>query len=90
MVIYFRLLIVIAVDNKLSWTEIRLTLLYMAGLWNLFAFLDTESSLSDDWERDFDDIDVTEDELAAAALEAKMKPANEKDDIDLDEWESWE
>ncbi|XP_022097067.1 BSD domain-containing protein 1-like [Acanthaster planci] len=51
-----------------------------------------DSSLSDDWEKDFDDIDVTDEDLAAAAYKTKTQPsdANDDDDDDLDDWESWE
>ncbi|XP_038056917.1 BSD domain-containing protein 1-like [Patiria miniata] len=50
-----------------------------------------DSSLSDDWERDFDDIDVTEEDLAAAAaIQTKAQPNDDNEDEDLDDWESWE
>ncbi|XP_077991329.1 BSD domain-containing protein 1-like isoform X2 [Glandiceps talaboti] len=47
------------------------------------------SSLSDDWERDFD-IEITEQDLKhAAALSASGKDKEKEEDLD-DDWENWE
>ncbi len=44
------------------------------------------SSLSDDWEKDFDDIDVSEEDLVVAVHQT----GNTNEEVDLDDWESWE
>ncbi|XP_033645052.1 BSD domain-containing protein 1-like [Asterias rubens] len=44
------------------------------------------SSLSDDWEKDFDDIDVSEEDLEVAVHQT----GNTNEEVDLDDWESWE
>ncbi|XP_071481232.1 BSD domain-containing protein 1-like [Diadema antillarum] len=45
-----------------------------------------ESSLSDDWEKDFDDIEVTEEDMKNASTKLM---STVDDDLD-DDWESWE
>ncbi|XP_063968640.1 BSD domain-containing protein 1-like [Lytechinus pictus] len=47
-----------------------------------------ESSLSDDWEKDFDDIEVTEEDLKNASVKI-ASGAVDNDDLD-DDWESWD
>ncbi|XP_030838848.1 BSD domain-containing protein 1 [Strongylocentrotus purpuratus] len=47
-----------------------------------------ESSLSDDWEKDFDDIEVTEEDLKNASVKLSLGAVGD-DDLDED-WESWE
>ena len=52
-------------------------------------FLSELSSLSDDWEKDFDDIEVTEEDVAAATAILASTSADAEDDPD-DDWENWD
>ncbi|KAJ8033020.1 BSD domain-containing protein 1 [Holothuria leucospilota] len=47
-----------------------------------------ESSLGDEWEKDFDDIEITEEDIKNAQLASKNITLD--DDDDLEEWESWD
>ena len=53
---------------------------------DIICFLTAGSSLSDDWEKDFDDIDVSEEDLEVAVHQT----GNTNEEVDLDDWESWE
>lgn len=64
-----------------------LAFLLLMCIFNGFPSL-TESSLSDDWEKDFDDIEVTEEDLKNASVKLSSGTVGD-DDLDED-WESWE
>lgn len=54
----------------------------------LSLYLSVESSLGDEWEKDFDDIEITEEDIKNAQLASKNKTLDADDESD--EWENWD